>query len=572
MTTHRDDVGPLDVDVVVVGAGLVGLVLAMDLADRGVSVRVLERRTPGEAPAGSCNHVSARTMETYRRLGIVRAVRDAGFPPDYPNDVAFCTTVTGLELGRIPIPGRAERYTARGGPDTDWPTPEPPHRINQRFLNPLLDELARARAGIDVVDGAEFLGCTQSDDAVETTVRSREDGRVTRVRSRYLVGCDGAHSAVRRAIGAQLEGTPVVAENVQMTVRAPGLLAMLPNKPAWDYVVVNPRRRGTVMAVDGKERWLVRGGLQPEESAETFDRNAFIRTVLGVGDDFEFEIESVDDYTRRRLVADRFRKDRVFIAGDAAHIWPPTAGYGMNTGVADAMDLSWMLAAVIGGWAAPAILDAYEAERHPLTTQVSHFVIDFWSSGERRRSTLPPELEDPTPQGEAARRLLGEEMVRRETAQYCCKGLNFGYFYDESPIIAHDGGVPPPFTMDEYTPSTVPGCRAPHLWLDDGRALYDALGLGYALLRRDPTVDPAPLLEAAAARGVPMRLVELTGAEAAELYPEPLVLVRPDVHVAWRGAGCPPDPGSLLDLVTARAPAGTAQAAANAALPGGPPR
>jgi 2-polyprenyl-6-methoxyphenol hydroxylase-like FAD-dependent oxidoreductase len=545
-----------DPDVVIVGAGLVGLVMAIDLAQRGVTVTVLEQRLPGEPPAGSCNHVSARTMEIYRRLGIVEAIRNAGFAPDYPNDVAFCTTVTGYEMSRIPIPARKDRYTARGGPDTDWPTPEPPHRINQRFLNPLLDGLAREQPGVAVVAGVEFIGCEENADGVTTVIRSRATGGEEAIASRYLVGCDGARSRVRRSIGAQLEGTPVVAENLQMSIRAPDLINRLPNGPAWDFIVVNPRRRGTVMAIDGVERWLVRGGLRPDETKESVDRDAFIRTLLGVGpqEAFEYSIETVDDYTRRRLVADRFRSGRVFIAGDAAHIWPPTAGYGMNTGVADAMDLSWMLAAVITGWAPVALLDAYEAERHPLTTQVSHFVVDFWASGGGRRgSPLPAELEDDGPVGEALRARLGAEMASRETAQYCCQGLNFGYFYDASPVIAYDGGVAPPFTMDQYTPSTVPGCRAPHLWLRDGRSLYDALGKDFSLIRSSRDADPEPLLRASAVQKLPLTLVDVAGSDSADLYVEPLVLVRPDAHIAWRGAECPTDPNALLALVSGRA-------------------
>ena len=539
-------------DVVVIGAGLVGLVMAIDLAQRGASVCVVEQRGPNDLPPGSCNHVSARTMETYRRLGIVKQVREAGFPADYPHDIAFVTAVTGKEMSRIRIPSRADRYTSKIGPDTDWPTPEPPHRINQRFLNPLLDELARAYSQIEIINEAKFIGYRESQDGVYTTIRHKGGKRDEILFSRYVVGCDGARSSVRRAIDAQLEGVPVVGQNAQMLIRAPDLINLLPNGPAWNFNVTNPRRIGSAMAVDGRELWLVRGLLGPNETPEGLDRDTFIRNVLGVGEDFKYTIESIDDYTRRRLVADRFRKSRVFIASDAAHIWPPTAGYAMNTGVADGMNLSWMLSAVIAGWAPPALLDAYEAERHPLTTQVSHFVVDFWSEGVRNQMALPPELEADGPAGEAARAALGEALATRNTAQYACKGLNFGYFYDQSPIIAYDGGTAPPFSMDQYTPSTVPGCRAPHLWLDDGRSLYDALGAGYSLLRSDPSVEAGPLVQAASDKQLPLTLVEVTGPDRAQLYPEALVLVRPDGHIAWRGGACPVEPDHLIDVVTGR--------------------
>lgn len=538
----------LDTDVLVVGAGPVGLTLAMDLAARGVQVAIAEIRRYAEPPNVKCNHVAARTMERFRRLGVAHKLRDAGLPADYPNDVVFRTSLCGIELTRIPIPCRAERYTSREGPDTWWPTPEPPHRINQLFLEPILLEHTATLPGVTLSSRTQVTGFTQHEDMVEATLLDLDTQQERRVRCRYLVGCDGGSSMVRKAIGAKLEGTPVI-QRVQSTyIRAPGLRALLPGKPAWSYYSVNPRRCGTVFAIDGQETWLVHNHLNPDEPEfDSVDRDWSIRQILGVGEDFPYEVVTKEDWVGRRLVADRFRHRNVFIAGDAAHLWVPYAGYGMNAGIADALNLSWLLAARVQGWGAEAILDAYEAERQPITMQVSNFAMDHAAKMIKARRAVPANIEAQDAQGERAREEVGREAYALNVQQFCCAGLNFGYYYEGSPIIASDGEAPPPYTMGDFTPSTVPGCRAPHFWLADGRSLYDAFGQGYTLLRLDERVDVEPLLAAARARRLPLSLVDVAGAQVPAAYRHKLVICRDDQHVAWRGDAIPADPLALLD-------------------------
>jgi 2-polyprenyl-6-methoxyphenol hydroxylase-like FAD-dependent oxidoreductase len=536
--------------VVIVGGGPVGLSLAMDLAWRGIDVIVAETRYPGEPPSVKCNHVSARTMETFRRLGLSQKVRDTGLPADYPNDASYRTTSTGIEMARIPIPARNERYTATGGPDTWWPTPEPPHRINQTYLEPVMFAHAGAMPGVRILNRTEVVDFTQSETGVLATLRNLDTNETFQVAAKYLAGCDGSRSRVRRQIGAKLSGTPVI-QRVQSTcIRAPQLLGMLPGKHAWMYLSLNPRRCGTVIAIDGSETWLIHNHLyEGEPEFESIDRDWAIRTILGVGPDFRYEVVSKEDWTGRRLVADRFRDRRAFIAGDAAHLWMPYAGYGMNAGIADAMDLSWMLAAVLKGWAPESLLDAYERERQPITEQVSKFAMEMALSNMRQRKSTPPEVEFEGPEGDAARARIGKEAYDLNVHQYCCGGLNFGYFYSQSPVIAYDGGEHPAYTMYDFTPSTVPGCRAPHVFLADGSSLYDALGPDYSLLRFDPALNIGGLVQAAASRGVPLKVVDVPMEAVRDLYPHKLALVRPDQHIAWRGDTEPSDPMTLIDLV-----------------------
>jgi 2-polyprenyl-6-methoxyphenol hydroxylase-like FAD-dependent oxidoreductase len=540
---------PIRTRVLLVGAGPVGLTLAMDLAHRGIAVVALETRHAGEPPNVKCNHVSARSMEVFRRLGVAPDLRDAGLPADYPNDCAYRTTTIGLELSRIPIPCRRDRYTATDGPDTAWPTAEPPHRINQIYMEPVLFAHAAAIDGLTILNRTAFEDFEENDDGVMATARDLDTDTTFQIHADYIVGCDGARSAVRKQIGATLQGTPVI-QRVQSTyVRAPQLLGLM-GEPAWMTLSLNPRRCGTVVAIDGRETWLVHNHLNREdETFESVDRDGSIRAILGVGSEFEYEILSREDWVGRRLVADRFRSGRAFICGDAAHLWMPYAGYGMNAGIADATNLAWLLAACLLGWADPAILNAYEAERLPITEQVSRFAMDMAGKVLGQRRTVPDEIEQPGAKGDAVRRQVGQAAYDLNVQQYCCGGLNFGYFYDRSPIIAYDGAEQPAYDMADFTPSTVPGCRVPIALLADGRPVYDVFGPGYTLLRLDSDIVIAPLVEAMRDSGIPIEVIDLETKRSHPAYDRKLILVRTDQHVAWRGDAVPDRPEDLVDTL-----------------------
>ncbi len=533
----------LETSVVIVGAGPVGLCLALDLAWRGVDCVVIERRPAGEPPSVKCNHVSSRTMEAFRRLGFVDAVRQAGLPGDYPNDVVLRTRATGWEMMRIHIPCRRDRYADTSGPDGWWPTPEPPHRVNQIFLDPVLFEQARRSSGITILNDSEFTGFAQDADGVKGKARDLRSGEEIELRAAYLVGCEGGRSLVRKAIGARLMGDEVIQRVQSSYIRAPDLRERIPTPDAWMSYLYNPERAGNLIAIDGRETWLIHNYLLPDErDFEDVNRDRCIRALLGVGPDFEYQLLGEEDWIGRRMVADRFRDRRAFICGDAAHIWVPYAGYGMNAGIADAMNLSWMLAAHLNGWAPESLLDAHEKERQPITEQVSRFAMKHAEGAIRERTSVPPELEDATPEGEAARRQVGEAAYALHVQQFACAGLNYGYYYDSSPIIAYDGETAPSYTMHDYTPSTVPGCRTPHLWLPDGRSLYDAMGADYTLLRFEP-VDVAELLAAAARVRLPLEVLDIDLGGVPPPYRHKLLLSRPDGHVAWRGDQVAGGPG-----------------------------
>ncbi|HEY1715905.1 MAG TPA: FAD-dependent oxidoreductase, partial [Solirubrobacteraceae bacterium] len=243
--------------VVIAGGGPVGLSLAMDLARRGVDCVVVERRRDGKSESVKCNHVSSRTMEMFRRLGVADEVRAAGLPDDYPHDVVLRTRATGFELMRIHIPCRRDRFTDTSGPDGGWPTPEPPHRINQIFLEPVLFRAAKAASGVTVLDGVEFEGFSQDDAGVVARARDLETGEEIEVGGLYLVGCEGGRSAVRHAIGAVLAGDEVIQRVQSSYIRAPGLIEQVTKPDAWMSYLYSPERAGNLVAIDGRETWLI---------------------------------------------------------------------------------------------------------------------------------------------------------------------------------------------------------------------------------------------------------------------------------------------------------------------------
>jgi 2-polyprenyl-6-methoxyphenol hydroxylase-like FAD-dependent oxidoreductase len=547
--------------VAIFGAGPVGLSLAIDLAWRGISVIVVEQRAAGEPPSVKCNHIASRTMEAFRRLGLLEKVRAVGLPDDYPNDVVFRTRATGYELTRIHIPCRRDRYRDTSGPDGAWATPEPAHRCNQIYFEPVLFAHAAAQKRITVLNQCRVEAVGQDERGAWLTVADLERGDSFRVHAEYVVGCDGGRSLARKAIGATLHGDEVIQRVQSSFIRAPELIGRITKPDAWMSYIYNPQRAGNLVAIDGRELWLIHNYLLPgEKDFDGVDRDACIRLLLGVEGAFRYELLAEEDWIGRRLVVDKLQDRRVFICGDAAHLWVPYAGYGMNAGIADALNLSWMLAAHLNGWAPREILRGYERERLPITEQVSRFAMRHAEEAIAERTGVPAELEEATVEGAAARKAVGRAAYALHVQQFACAGLNFGYFYPSSPLILYDGEEHPPYTMHDYTASTVPGCRLPHLWLEDHRSLYDELGPDFTLLRFDQSVRVQPLLEAARERGIPLKLLDVRLEVRPTPYRHALYLSRPDLHVAWRGDAAPGDPGSVLDTVTGRAQAASLKA------------
>jgi 2-polyprenyl-6-methoxyphenol hydroxylase-like FAD-dependent oxidoreductase len=531
---------PTETPILIVGAGPVGLALAADLGWRGVRCLVVEQGegTPGHPRASAIN---ARSMEFFRRWGIADKVREAGTPEDFPHTAIYCTTLSGYEIARIERPHH-------GGSKPGATSPERPQRCNQLWLDPILRERAAGFACVTIRLRCRFDSLVERNDRVVATVHDLATGERQEIAAQYLIDCSGGHSPIRRALGIEMSGSPYLGYFLSIFVRAPELWAHHRMGKAALVHFVEPQGLWRNMVIlDGRE--LYRFGVRGKEfydAPERVDAERLFREV--VGKDVPHEFVSVRRWTARNVVAQRYGVGRVFLAGDAAHLNHPATGIGLNTGLGDAVDLGWKLEAVLKGWGGAALLASYESERRPVGVRnIGH--ADASHANDLERNPGEAIVAD-TPQGESARKKLGEAIVRSQTEKFITDGIALGYRYAPSPICWPDDAPAPPDTVADYHPTTFAGSRAPHAFMADGRSTIDLFGRGFVLMRTDAAAsDLAPIEHAFAARGVPLTVVTIADPRIAALYERRLVLVRPDGHVAWRSDSLPADPLALADRV-----------------------
>jgi len=263
------------------------------------------------------------------------------------------------------------------------------------------------------------------------------------------------------------------------------------------------------------------------------------------GRDYPVEFVDVNLWALNALVADSYGKGHVYLAGDAVHQLSQSGALGMNTGLADAMDLSWKLEAVLRGWGGPQLLDSYTEERRAVGWRNVNLATQLLQN---RALTGSAHLDEDGPQGETERREAAESFERNLAHTWRRTGMELGYRYDDSPIVVADGSPPTPDDPEHYVPTARPGSRAPHAWLADGRSTLDLFGSRFVLLDFGAPEGARALTEAAEDRTMPLTVEAISDPDIAKLYEMPLVLVRPDGHVAWRG-NHPDDPAAIVDQV-----------------------
>lgn len=534
-----------DTPVLIVGGGPVGLALAGDLGWRGVGSILAEKRS-GRVDQPKMDMVGVRTMEFCRRWGIVDWVESAGYNREYPQDCAWVTTLNGYEFGREPFPPPSQEKLPPQ-------SPQKRERCPQNFFDPVLDRFAERSGLCELRRHSELLAFEDGPDSVVAELRDTETGEVFEVAAQYLVGCDGGSSLVRTSLGIGMSGDGVLTYTSNAIFRCDHLEDMHHLEPAYRYIFIGPEGTwATLVAINGRDQWRFSliGDSQRTEATEAEIRAAIVRAV---GRDFDFDVLSILPWTRSQLVADSYRSGRVFIAGDAAHLTSPTGGFGMNTGILDAVNLSWKLAAVVQGWGGETLLDSYDAEQRPVAIR------NVTEAGGNLQRMLSPRIARPDPliftgddaAARAARREYGDnytEMMRRE---WYSIGIHLGYIYEDSPAIVPDGTTTPDMTVSSYTQTARPGSRAPHFWLGEGRSILDEFGRGFVLLDIGASGGPAAtsVIERAADElGVPLRVVQVRENAVRELYGARYVLVRPDGSVAWRGQDVPDHPHEILDV------------------------
>ena len=523
---------PANTQVLIVGGGPFGLMLANELGRRGIGV-VLVDQNSGTTQNAAANATQARTMEHFRRLGFADEVRALGLPPDFPTDVAYFTRFARHELARFSLPSSRDAKQLVSTLSGSWSAAELPHRCNQKFIEPVLRRHAEALPGVSVNYGWRMTRFSDRNDSIEAELQPASAGPSRKIKASVLIGADGPRSSVRQALGIRHAGEtgvtrPFVGGRMYAVhARIPDFYREVPHRPAWMNVAFNPERRCFMPAVDGKGEFAFHtqlGRSESENSVTEAQAIAMVQQTIGLP--LRVEVLARAPWTAgHSLVAEKFASGRVFIGGDAAHLFTPTGGLGYNTAIEDAVNLGWKLAAVLKGVAAPSLLASYEAERRPLALRNTAYAKGFADS--LGNYVPPPEIEHATPAGEAARRRAGEYYAAHGRAEFNIPGITFGGRYDGSPAIVSDGTTPPPDRANEYVPTACPGGRPPHLWMPDGRSLYDLVGPDWTLMAFTPS---------ALSERPNLRILQLQNEEARALYAADRVLIRPDQIVAWRGS------------------------------------
>lgn len=528
---------PTDIPVLIVGAGPIGLALAAYLGKQGVRTLLVERNRD-KPDSAKMIVVSVRTMEFCRQLGLAPAIHDWGFPLDHGLDSVFVTSLQGYELGRVETPPLSVPYNTPFSPERERPCP-------QTWFDPILKRCALECASVQLAYETALESFEQNEEGVIATLQDSSGG-ARQVRARFLIGADGYTSTVRKLLGIRVRGAKHLDVSMSIYVTIPQLDQKHSIGEAYRYLFVGDQGVWCVLTtIDGHDLYRIQLiGISDDDAAD-IDLDEVVRRC--VGDDVDYTLRDTSTWVRKATVADRFADGHVFIAGDAAHAHPPNGGLGMNTGILDAWDLGWKIAAVLHGWGGKHLLESYDRERRPASARATEESLRNYARLVDEKPVLG--LAQNTPAAAQLRLEVGQRLVAANEKAWHPIGIHLGHVYFPSPIVIDDGTPPVSEEEETYFPTAQPGARAPHVWLEEGKtSILDLFGPHFTLLKFDGC-DTTDLQSAAAHVALPLVVVQVSNKEAAKLYRRKLVLVRPDGHVAWRADHQPAHSRWLIDRI-----------------------
>jgi 2-polyprenyl-6-methoxyphenol hydroxylase-like FAD-dependent oxidoreductase len=534
----------LTVPVLIAGGGPVGMTLALSLARYGVRSLLVERN-PETTRHPKMDLTNGRSMEFFHRLGIAEALRDAGVPRENAFDILWVTNMVGHDLHRFHYPSANEKTRIIREQNDGSHGAQAPLRVSQIQIEPVLKAAIDANPLIDVRFNHRFESLIENGpDGVVAEIVHSDSGKVTCVAAHFLAGCDGGGSRVRRAVGIALQGDENVAGAFMVHFRTDDRALL----QRWGPIYHLQNGAGTIIAQNDHDTFTLQAWLAPDADTSRMTGPGVLEGWVGTK--FDYEILQANPWFAHFVVAERYREQSVLLAGDAAHQFIPTGGYGMNSGIADAAALSWVLAAKVQGWGGDALLDAYDAERR--ATAWMHLEASRRHMGIRIEiGGLYAEAGDllaDGAEGDARRTDLAKKIEALGNAENESWGVEFGYRYDGSPVIVAEPN-PPEIDPITYRGGTWPGVRLPHVFLADGSAIHDRLGLDFTLVALDDG-DTAALEAEAAKQEIPLTVLRLKQPTLRSIYDRDLLLVRPDQHIVWRGDALPSDVAGLLRRVS----------------------
>lgn len=533
-----------DYDVIIAGAGPVGLMLAINLGYRGINTLLMEK-SPTTLPWPKMDRTNARSMEMLRRIGLTDRIRELGYPADNPMDVILLETMNDEKpISVIPFDSVEERRKKIAEcRDGSYPL-EPYQLVSQNDVEPLLKKVAEEEYDcIDVRYGCELVSFEADDDGVTVHTRS-EAGEEHSFRGSYLVGCDGGTSTVRKALDIQLEGVSSLHDQRQVIFGSKDLYEKMKAPKGRHYSLVS----GGGFVAQGSRKEFTFHTMLPEDT----DFEPVLREKIGF--DCDIEIRHVLNWRSHLLLAEKYREGRVLLAGDAVHLVIPTGGLGMNTGVGDAFDLAWKLAGTVQGWGGEGLLDSYELERRPVAArniEASAWAADgppMWAP------YVAPAMNETGEAKERAMEMLDTAFQFYNGRMHGMVGAEVNYSYAGSPLVAHEPGNQSHWEISRINPNARPGVRLPHMWTKSGEPIQDFLGDDYTLLDLKGDFDSSAIEAAFAEIGAPLIVKRMDEPELREVYNASTFLLRPDVHVAWRGDEPPVDAMEIAKMATGHGP------------------